>query len=171
LKHIIEGLEELSRAEASILELRKQSIELKPFLTGIKERFEKLFIDKGVTLKFECDEMSLYADPDKLSQIVINLISNALRATAMGGNVGIKAGSAGREICIDVTDTGAGIKKEDFPFIFERFYKSSDGGLGLGLTIAKELVEAHGGRIEVKSEYGKGSVFTVYIPDNNSLVV
>jgi len=170
LKHIIEGLEELSRAEASILGLRKQSIELKPFLTGIKGRFEKLFIDKGVTLKLECDEMSLYADPDKLSQIVINLISNALRATARGGNVGIKAGAAGREISIDVTDTGAGIQKEDLPFIFERFYKTSDGGLGLGLTIAKELVEAHGGRLEVKSEYGKGSIFTVYIPDNNSLV-
>ncbi len=165
LKHIIEGLEELSRAEASILELRKQSIELRPFLTGIKGRFEKLFIDKGVTLKLECDEMNLYADPDKLSQIVINLISNALRATGRGGDVGIKAGAMGRETYIEVTDTGAGINKEDSPFIFERFYKTSDGGLGLGLTIAKELAEAHGGRVEVKSEYGKGSIFTVYIPD------
>jgi signal transduction histidine kinase len=101
---------------------------------------------------------------------VINLISNALRATGRGGDVGIKAGAMGRDIYIEVTDTGAGIKKEDLPFIFERFYKTSDGGLGLGLTIAKELAEAHGGKIEVKSEYGKGSIFTVYIPDNNSSV-
>jgi len=166
LKHIIEGMEELSRAEASVLEMRKQAIALKPFLINIKERFEKLFVDKEVQLELECDEtIKIYADPDKLSQIVINLLSNALRVTDKGGHVLVKTGIEGTYGYISVTDTGRGIKKEDLPFIFERFYKSSEGGLGIGLTIVKELAEAHGGRIEVRSEFGKGSTFTLLLPD------
>jgi two-component system sensor histidine kinase BaeS len=166
LKKIIEGIEDLSKAEACILELNKQSFDLKPFLTNIKVRFESLFNDKGVALNLECgDRSTLYADPDKISQIVINLMVNALKATEKGGSVGIKAGINGSEGYIEVTDTGSGIKKEDMPFIFERFYKTSKGGLGLGLSIAKELADAHGGRIEVQSEYGKGSKFILYIPE------
>jgi two-component system, OmpR family, sensor histidine kinase BaeS len=165
LRHIIEGLEDLSRAEASVLELKKQSFDLRQFLMGIRGRFEKLFADKGVRLEVDCAEMDLNADPDKLSQIVINLVGNALRATERGGGVRMAAGTSGGDTFIAITDTGAGIKPEDLPFIFERFYKSPDGGLGLGLTIAKELAEAQGGRIEVRSESGKGSVFTVHIPN------
>lgn len=166
LKKIIEGIEELSKAEASVLELKRQKIGLTFFLSNIKDRFERLFNNKGVKLDLECDDaLTIYADPDKLSQIVINLLSNALRATDKGGNVRIKAGVKGGEGFIEVADTGSGIKKEDIPFIFERFYKAYEGGLGLGLTISKELADAHGGRIEVQSEYGKGSIFTLYIPN------
>jgi len=166
LKHIIEGMEAISRAEASVLEMRKQSINLKLFLNNIKGRFEKLFLDKGVELELECDEtMRLYADPEKLSQIVINLLSNALRVTDKDGRVSIHTGEREHFGYISVSDTGHGMKKEDLPFIFERFYKSSEGGLGIGLTIAKELAEAHGGRIEVTTEYGKGSTFTLFLPD------
>jgi two-component system sensor histidine kinase BaeS len=166
LKKIIEGIEELSKAEASVLELKRQRIDLIFFMSNIKDRFERLFNDKGVKLDLECDDaLTIYADPDKLSQIVINLLSNAFRATDKGGNVRIKAGVKGGDGFIEVTDTGSGIKKEDMPFIFERFYKAYEGGMGLGLTISRELADAHGGRIEVQSDYGKGSVFTVYLPD------
>lgn len=166
LKTIIEGFEELSRAEASVLQLNKQAIHLKPFLTHIKGRFEKLFSDKGVSLDLECDDTSdLYADPDRISQIVINLLTNALKATEKGGRVVIRGGMRDNGGYIAIADTGTGIKEEDIPFIFERFYKASAGGLGLGLAIAKELTDAHGGRIEVRSEYGRGSTFILYIPD------
>lgn len=165
LKKIIEGIEELSRAQASILEMNKQTLTIKPFLNNIKDRFERLFIDKGVKLRLECDDtLTLHADPDKLSQIVINLLGNALKATDKGGSVLIKAGIKGDDGFVEVTDTGSGIKKEDISFVFERFYKASEGGLGLGLAIAKELAVAHGGRIEVRSELGKGATFTLYIP-------
>ncbi len=164
LKSILEGIEDLSQAQASALSLRKQSIELKAFLRNIADRFSKLFIDKGILIELQCgDELMIYADPDRLSQIVINLLSNALKATDKGGKVWTRAGKRDSEIFIEVGDTGHGIKEEDMPFIFERFYRTSDEGLGLGLTIVKELVDAHEGRIEVKSEYGKGSVFTVYL--------
>jgi two-component system sensor histidine kinase BaeS len=166
LKTIVEGIEELARAEASILELRKEKIILPPFLGNIKERFEKLFTDKGVRLELECDDTAtIYGDPDKISQILINLLVNALNATDKGGSVHIGAGNSAGEGHIEIRDSGSGIKKDDMPFIFERFYKASRKGLGLGLTIAKELAEAHGGGIEVQSEYGKGSTFTLRLPD------
>jgi two-component system sensor histidine kinase BaeS len=166
LKTIIEGFEELTRAEASVLHLQKQSIHLRPFLTHIKERFEKLFDDKGVVLSLECDDASnLFADPDKISQILINLLTNSLNATDKGGSVGIRGGTQSGEGYIEVTDTGIGVKEEDMVFLFERFYKKAAGGLGIGLSIAKELAEAHGGRLEVRSEYGRGATFTLFIPD------
>jgi two-component system sensor histidine kinase BaeS len=164
LKNILDGIDELSQAQASSLSLRKQHIELNPFLKNIIERFNKLFLDKDIALEFQCDNSPINADPDKLSQIVINLLSNALKATDKNGSVRLAAGKKDSEVFIEVTDTGRGIKKEDIPFIFERFYKALPGGLGLGLAIVKELVDAHDGRIKVKSEYGKGASFTVYIP-------
>ena len=165
LKNLLDGIDELSQAQASALSLRKQHVELKQFLKNIIERFSKLFMDKNIALEFQCDDvLPLNADPDKLSQIVINLLSNALKATDKNGNVRLAAGKKDSEAFIEISDTGHGIRKEDIPFIFERFFKAIPGGLGLGLAIAKELVDAHDGRIEVKSEYGKGATFTVYLP-------
>jgi two-component system, OmpR family, sensor histidine kinase BaeS len=166
LKKLIEGIEELSKAEASILEMKRQKIVLKPFLSNIQGRFGQLFRDKGVTLQLDCEgDPAMYADPDKVSQIVINLLSNAMRVTDKGGRVTIKAGEKGDGHFIEVADTGSGIRKEDLPFVFERFYRAHEGGLGLGLAIARELADAHGGRIEVRSEYGKGSSFTLVVPN------
>ena len=169
LKSMLEGIEDLFDAEASRLSLKPGDIELRPFLQNITERFGILFSEKGISLDFQCnDGLLIYADPDRLSQIVINLLSNALKATTKGGHVLIKAGSKDAEVFIEVADMGVGIKEEDLPFIFERFYKKSAGGLGLGLSIVKELVEAHQGRIDVQSRFGKGSTFTVYFPARQS---
>jgi len=197
-KAIIEGLEELSSAEASSLSLEMRSISLDTFLRNIIERYRKMFSNRGVDLDLECKEgITLHADPDRLSQVVINLLSNALRATEKNGTVKVRAEvkrvghtrqvqhaafnvqhhedknleprSANMEqggdfVEISVMDTGEGIKKEDLPFVFERFYKVRKGGLGLGLAISKELVQAHGGMITVDSEFGKGTTFTVMLP-------
>ncbi|MDO8746734.1 MAG: ATP-binding protein [Thermodesulfovibrionales bacterium] len=160
LKNILDGIDELSQAQASALSLKKQPIELKPLLRNIMERF-----NKGVSIGFQCDDgLLINADPDRLSQILINLLSNALKATDKGGHVWVETGKKDPEVFIAVRDTGCGIKKDEMFLVFERFYKTLSGGLGLGLAIVKELAEAHEGRIEVKSEYGKGSTFTVYIP-------
>ncbi|MEW5743924.1 MAG: ATP-binding protein [Nitrospirota bacterium] len=165
LRNIIEGIEELSRAEASSLTLHRQSIELCPFLANIAERYRKIFSDKGITLECRCpDAITLNADPEKLSQIVINLLGNALKATERGGTVAVSAFVSNAAAVIEIADTGCGIAGEDLPYIFERFYRASRGGLGLGLTIAKELVEAHDGTIAARSEAGKGSTFTVTLP-------
>ncbi|MFA5180456.1 MAG: ATP-binding protein [Syntrophales bacterium] len=165
LKNILNGMEDLAQAQASALTLKKQHFDLCPFLSQIISRFDMTIRDKGTELNFECElGLIVYADPDRLSQIIVNLLSNALKAVDGGGNVTVGAVRKGAEILIEVQDMGTGIKPEDLPFIFERFFKASEGGLGLGLAIVKELTEAHGGRIEAKSEYGQGSIFTLYLP-------
>jgi len=162
---IIEGLEELSQAEASSLSLEKRHVQVRPFLLSIVDRYRRMFEEKGVSIELSCaEEVILWADPDRMSQIVINLLSNALKATDAGGRVMVRAREEKGSVLVEVADTGQGIKKEDLPFIFERFYKGSKGGLGLGLAIAKELVLAHGGTLAARSEFGKGSVFTVTLP-------
>ena len=165
LKNILDGIEDLSQAEASSLMIRKELLQLKPFLRSITERYGKAFSEKGVLLELFCDDdVAVSADPDKLSQIIINLISNALKATYKGGSVWIRGKREKDEVRIEVGDTGCGIREYDLPFIFERFYRASEGGLGIGLTIVKELAEAHGGKIEVRSSYGQGSSFTLILP-------
>ncbi len=162
---ILEGIEELSRAEASTLTLSKQEIVLRPFIKNIADRFGKLFRDKGTAFELLCDDaLSVSADPDKLSQIIINLLSNALRATGANGRIWITCHKKNASVLIETGDTGTGISPDDLPFIFERFYRSSGGGLGIGLTIVRELVEAHDGKISVQSKQGTGTVFTVTLP-------
>jgi two-component system sensor histidine kinase BaeS len=169
LKTILEGIEELSQAEASSLSIAKKSLELGPFLENIFHRYRKMFTEKGVALELHCPPgLAAHADPDKLSQVMINLLSNALRATQPGGTVRVKTREGDGMTEMVVEDTGGGITEEDLPFVFERFYRGrgqgSHGGLGLGLTIVKELVEAHGGEVTAESTPGRGSRFRLVLP-------
>lgn len=165
LTRIVAGMEELVQAEASILTLKKEHIRLRPFLDGMHERYTPLSRSWDIALRLECAEQATAAaDPDRLSQILVNLLGNALKATPAGGSVTILAENRGRDTAVAVIDTGCGIGEDELPFIFERFYRGSKGGLGLGLAIVKELVEAHGGRITVESEPERGSAFTVLLP-------
>ncbi len=115
------------------------------------------------------------ADKERIEQVLINILSNAIKYTPDGGSVTLSARALDSQIQIDVRDTGIGIPEEDLPHLFERFYRveksrtSETGGTGLGLAIAKEIVEAHGGSISVASELGKGSVITVVLPIETKL--
>jgi len=165
LKKVVDGIEELNQAEASGLSLRKQHFRIKDFLENITERYRNVFSEKGVNLELQCqNDNEVNADPERLSQIIVNLLSNALRATNSGGHVLLTALSDNNWMKISIEDTGNGIAEKDLPFIFERFYHGSGGGLGIGLTIVKELAEAHGGKVEVQSAIGKGSQFTIALP-------
>jgi two-component system sensor histidine kinase BaeS len=166
LKHLVDGIEDLNQAEASRLSLQRQQVDLKPLFENIVERFKERYQEKGVALELVCrDNPRAYADPERLSQIMLNLLANALRATGRGGQVTITAAPVEGVVRIMVEDTGCGIREEDLPFIFERFFHGPGGGLGIGLTIVKELVEAQEGKIEVKSVPGKGSSFAVTFPE------
>lgn len=167
LTAILNGLDELTRAESSMLDLRQEQIELKPFLEAITARFERIFFEKRAVILLDCPEhLILSADPDRFSQIMINLISNALKAIAIGGRVSIIALRGENVVRLEVADNGRGIVSEEIPHIFERFYKGAGDGLGLGLAIVKELVAAHGGTIDVRSAIGEGARFIVDFPDD-----
>lgn len=165
LKRMLEGMEDLARAQASALDLRKERVPLKPLLQNLVDKIDSSNRDKRVLHRLECDDgLLVEADPDKLSQIVLNVLDNAVKAVATGGTVSISAKSRAHAVVVAVRDDGPGIAPSDLPFIFERFYRGSQGGLGLGLAIVKELLEAHGGSIEVESKLGQGSVFTMHFP-------
>jgi len=162
LTAILDGVDELSRAEASTLDLQRRNIVLKPYLRAIAGRFERICADKRAVLLVDCpDTLSVYADPDRLSQIIINLLTNSIKAIASGGRITVIATSDGEQVCLEIADNGCGIADEDLPHVFERFYKGKCGGLGIGLAIVHELVTAHGGTVFVRSAAGSGTSFCV----------
>jgi signal transduction histidine kinase len=126
---------------------------------------------EGVVITLQCppDLPSVYADPSRIEQIVINLLSNALRYTEKG-SVTVNAWAQPGRVYVSVADTGIGIVEEDLPYVFERFWRAdrsrnrSSGGTGLGLTICRRLVEVQGGTIEVKSQVRQGTEFTFWLP-------
>lgn len=165
LTTILNGLDDLTRAESSVLSLQKESFVLKAFLSAICGRFERLFAEKNAVLLLDCPEdLLLCADPDRVSQIVINLLTNALKAISAGGRVTVVASGQDNAVCLEITDNGTGIAEEECAHIFERFFKGAGGGLGLGLAIVKELVAAHGGEVTVKSRPGEGTSFRIVFP-------
>jgi len=128
--------------------------------------------DKQIAIKASLQPRlpRLFGDPDLLAQVLINLVDNAIRYTSAGGTITISGLVEGDEIRIDVTDNGAGIPAENIPRIFERFYRVEKartrgmGGTGLGLAIVKHIIKGHGGRVDVKSVVGKGTVFSIFLP-------
>jgi signal transduction histidine kinase len=127
--------------------------------------------EKGLEWKTDIpsDLPSLELDPDRIAQALGNLLSNAIKYTPQGGEVSVRAAANKHEVWIGVSDTGPGILPEEHQRVFEPFYRSDHErrfpqGLGLGLTIARDLVEAHGGKLDVASTPGKGCTFTICLP-------
>lgn len=168
---IIEYLLELSRAEAGVLALNLRELDLKELLAEQVQAVGLLAREKHVDLVFEENRSVIVkADRMRLRQIFTNLLDNAVKYTPSWGNVRLSLECEGRWAKITVKDTGTGISAENLPRIFDRFYRvdearnRADGGSGLGLSLVKSFVEAHGGTIDVSSSPGKGSMFIVYLP-------
>jgi signal transduction histidine kinase len=173
LARLITDLRDLSLAQAGQLQLNFQAIDAGPIVRETLEALAPLAEERGVVLRADvpCELPRIDADPDRLRQIVQNLVENAVRFTPPGGTVRVtmSADDAGG-VRLAVSDTGVGIDAADLPYIFRHFYRAdqsrarSSGGTGLGLAIVKSLVEAHGGRVAVDSAAGRGSTFTVTFP-------
>jgi signal transduction histidine kinase len=194
LTRLVDDLRDLALAEAGQLNLEQEILDLSDLAAGVAERFQPQATEQGVTLgtALPDDLPRIYGDWQRLSQVLINLVANALRYTPTGGCITIaartvpdstmtqpsvsktkeegKAWAASRLVKVTVTDTGQGIPPDDLPYIFERFYRAdksrtrASGGSGLGLAIARQIVEAHGGQIGAESLSGVGSIFFFTLP-------
>jgi len=163
---IVKGMEELAKAQALRSSLHKQPLEVSQFLNTIIEMTRVSVPNKNVAFNLESESnLRLSTDPACLTGIMSHLLDNAAKAVKKDGTVTVSAAAEGDHVLIAVRDTGTGIRRKDIPHIFERFYRASGSGIGLGLTIVKELVDACGGTIEVETTRGKGSVVIVRIPE------
>jgi len=170
MSKLVNELLDLARMEAGHLELHKEQVALRPYFERIQRKFANIARERSIALELEMQTPLAEAcfDPDRMEQVLTNLIDNALRHTPAKGIV--KLSVHGEGPLIEVSDTGSGIPPEDLPFVFERFYKADKArtrgrsGTGLGLGIAKNIVEAHGGTITVHSKPGEGTTFTIKLP-------
>ena len=156
---------EVSRIDAGRVQLRRQMVDLGAILAKVVERAAMNAEDRAVTLEAAGDLPSLYADPDKVEQVLTNLVENALKYT--DGPVRVRAEVASHEVTLTVEDEGPGIPEAHLTHVFVKFFRKPGErrtGTGLGLYISKGLVEAHGGRIWVTSEEGKGAAFHFTLP-------
>jgi histidine kinase len=173
LQRLVNDLQELSRVEAGAFELKRRPLLVGPLLQQSAARLRPQFEEKDVTLSLSIptDLPPVQADEDRLSQVLLNLLGNALQYTPSGGAVTASAKTHNQELLVTVSDTGLGISAEHLPHLFNRFYRvdksrsRAGGGSGIGLTIAKHLVEAHDGHIWAESAgEGQGSTFSFSLP-------
>jgi signal transduction histidine kinase len=172
LQRLVNDLQELSKLEAGYLPIQAKNVMLCPLLTTLVRTFDDQFAKPDqVAVKLHCpsDLPEIYADPSRIEQIMINLLSNALRYTDQG-TVMVDVWAEAKRVYVRVTDTGIGIASADLPYVFERFWRADrsrnrrSGGTGLGLTICRRLVEVQGGEISVNSEIDQGSEFIFWLP-------
>jgi two-component system OmpR family sensor kinase len=172
LGRLVDDLRELALAEAGKLPLNVQKVKVSAACRTAQSEFAVVAETQGVTLNVDvADDLYVAADPDRLAQVLRNLLANALRHTPKGGAILVSAQEgAGNTVRVCVTDSGEGIAAEDLPHVFDRFYRGDKsraraaGGTGLGLSIAKAWVEAMGGQIGVESERARGSTFWFTLP-------
>lgn len=173
LQRLVDDLQDLNRVEAGVILLNLEENSIKDLVGNTQKRLIRQFDEKGVSIELNIPEdlPMVSVDRDRMGQVFINIVGNSLQYTPAGGNVMISAKQQNNKVMIIVTDTGIGISSEDLPQIFTRFFRvdksrsRAGGGSGIGLTISKHLVEAHGGEIWAESAgAGKGSKFTISLP-------
>ena len=167
LSRLIDNLLGVARLNFSKANLEKKQINVRKLLEEAYEDCRVLAKDKKIKLSFSSERCSVFGSAYKLKEVLLNLISNALKYTTSGGTISLSGKIIDDEVEISVTDTGSGISPKNLPRVFERLYRvdgNNSGGTGLGLYICRQIVEAHGGTITVESRLGEGSRFIIRLP-------
>ena len=169
LLELIDDLVDLSRIEAHRIEIRPTDVHVAGLLAEVGGEIAPIARDKGVSLRQRSDpDLVIHADPLRIRQVLVNLVANAVKFSPVGGEAWVEAHRTAGRVEISVHDTGPGIPDADLARIFEPFERLAGGqvpGAGLGLAIARRLVDLHGGSLDVASTLGSGSTFTVVLPD------
>ncbi|HEY1111713.1 MAG TPA: ATP-binding protein, partial [Opitutaceae bacterium] len=170
MKRLTESLLELARFDAGQETLRRQPFDLAVVAQAAVDLMRPLAVERNIKVEVACAPASASGDPDRLRQVAVNLLQNAVRYNRDGGEIRVTTSATEHEAVLTVSDTGGGIAAEALPHVFERFYRAdkarsrAQGGTGLGLAICKAIVAAHGGSIAIESEVGKGTTLTVRLP-------
>jgi signal transduction histidine kinase len=171
LSDTVNAMLRLAQSEGDLDDAHTVRVEIDPLIDEVVDFFAALAEERGVELRAAAESKGLVrGDPTWLHQLFANLIHNALQYTPEGGRVEVEARREGLEVAVSVHDTGVGMNSADRALAFARFQRGSaaasdsSSGLGLGLALAREIARAHGGRIELDSEPGVGSTFTVRLP-------
>jgi signal transduction histidine kinase len=171
LSRLVEDLRTLALSESGALILRREPTDLAELLrdTAAASRAQADAAGLSIAVDLPSDLPLLTLDPARVRQVLLNLLANAMRYTPNGGSIVMRvrmtADGEKMEVVLEVEDTGPGIAPEDLPHVFDRFYKAGDSsGMGLGLSIARSLVEAHGGSISAHSPFGRGTTIRVILP-------
>lgn len=168
LAALIGNLFELAKLDLHQFEIRRQDMSINNLLGSVAILVKPAFKEDRISLSVACEPgLRAFWDKDRIQQVVLNVLDNARKHSAAGSRVSIDCREVSGEIVIQIKDEGEGIRSEEVPYVFERLYRAdksrsrNNGGSGLGLAIAKEIIESHGGQIELTSEYGKGTVVSV----------
>ena len=168
LARMVGDLQTLAAADAAALNLARQRCDVADLAAAAADSLARRFEAAGITLDRQLSAVAVLADPHWLHQVITNLLTNALKFTPADGRVTIGTGPSGAEAVLRVTDTGTGIPAEDLPRIFDRFWRGQQAtqvsGSGIGLAVAAELAQAHGGRLSASSEPGRGTQMTLILP-------
>lgn len=174
LTNLVNQLKNLAKFDSEKSKLNLTEINIEKLIKNIVYNNQGCALEKNLNIVFNLENVNTYLDKDKISQVIVNLLSNAMRYTNAGGNIYINAYKEKENIKIHFKDEGVGIPKESLNHIFERFYRVDEsrskdtGGIGVGLTIVKSIVDLHKGKIEVKSKQNEGSEFIITLPIINN---
>lgn len=170
LSSLVSDMQKLNKYDESSIKLKKDNVNISDIICFVIFQFSNLAKSRNIKIEYEKKNINLYCDKDKITQALVNILSNAIRYSNEGSTIFIEEGLKDNKVIISIEDQGIGISEEDLKYVFERFYRAdksrtrATGGTGIGLTIVKSIVSSHGGEVKLESKLGKGSKFTIILP-------
>lgn len=170
LSSLVSDMQKLNKYDESSINLKKDNVNISDIICFVIFQFSNLAKSKNIKIEYEKKNINLYCDKDKITQALVNILSNAIRYSNEGSTIFIEEKLKDNKVIISIEDQGIGISEEDLKYVFERFYRAdksrtrATGGTGIGLTIVKSIVSSHGGEVKLESKLGEGSKFTIILP-------
>lgn len=170
LSSLVSDMQKLNKYDESSIKLKKDNVNISDIICFVIFQFSNLAKSKNIKIEYEKKNINLYCDKDKITQALVNILSNAIRYSNEGSTIFIEERLKDNKVIISIEDQGIGISEEDLKYVFERFYRAdksrtrATGGTGIGLTIVKSIVSSHGGEVKLESKLGEGSKFTIILP-------